>query len=104
MSNCYFRPFFWMLGCGLIFGFLISIFFDIFGIAIPILGECFNAPAIFFVWLWFDKLELPPRGEMGFILPFLAMFAQWFLVGAFIGLWRYRKMQRKANAPKEKDM
>lgn len=89
----------WMLGSGLLFGFLMVVFFSVFAIALPkIVDDCLNAPAIGSAWLW-HQVGLPPQGEASFALPLVFGFIQWFIIGALIGLWRCRKLQRKFVPP-----
>ena len=87
----------WMLGGGVLVGCLMMAFFSVFMIAIPnAVNECLHAPARGLAWLW-HYLGLPPQGE-ALALPFAAICVQWFVVGAFVGLWRCRKLQRQQNA------
>ena len=89
----------WMLGYGVLFGILMVVFFSVFAIALPkIVDDCLNAPAIGLAWLWHEA-GLPPQGEAAFAMPLVFGFIQWFIIGALIGLWRCRKLQRKAAPP-----
>lgn len=88
-----------MLGYGLLFGVLMVVFFSVFAIALPkIIDDCLNAPAMGLTWLWHEA-GLPPQGEAAFAMPLVFGFVQWFIVGAFIGLWRCRKLQRRSAPP-----
>lgn len=90
----------WMLKGGLLFGSLIFVLIILLQITLPFpaLGRYLEAPANGLAWLWHES-GLPPRGEAGFLLPTVFMLLQCFVIGALIGLWRYRKLRRTQSAP-----
>jgi hypothetical protein len=79
---------------GLLFGGLMFVFLMAVEIAFPVLGKCLSAPAIGLADVW-HGVGLPPRGEAAVMLPFLSLVVQCFLMGALIGLWRYRRLKQK---------
>ena len=88
-----------ILGWGVMLGCVMVVFFCLFEPALPtILDESLNAPAMGLAWLWHES-GLPPQGEAAFAMPVIFGFAQWFIVGASIGLWRCRRLQRKHDSP-----
>lgn len=79
------------LGIGIAAAFVMVLLFSVLGAAIPRpVSLCLNGPAIGLAWLWTDALALPPRGEASFVVPTVAMFGQWFLIGMVVTLWRMR--------------
>lgn len=83
---------------GLLFGGLIFVLLMAVETAFPALGKCLSAPAMALANVW-HGMGLPPRGEAAVMLPFLSMVVQCFLIGAFIGLWRYSRLKRKSASP-----
>ena len=73
-------------------------FFMIFEAAMPIaVVYCLNGAAVGLAWLW-HAAGLPPHSEAAFAMPLVFGFAQWFAVGALVGLWRHRR-GRKLQEP-----
>ncbi len=86
-----------MLRWGSIVGIGMTVFFIVFAGAIPITVEyCLNGPAVGLAWLW-HAVGLPPHTEAAFAMPLVFGFVQWFVVGAVVGLWRFR---REPNPPR----
>jgi hypothetical protein len=55
------------------------------------------APATSLAVLW-HEWGLPPRGEAAFVLSDMLVFLQYFVIGSLVGLWRFRRLQRRASA------
>jgi hypothetical protein len=82
-----------VLGWGLLVGVGMTAFFMIFAAAIPDpVNYCLNGPAVGLAWLW-HAAGLPPQSEAAFAMPLVFGFAQWFVTGALLGLWRCRRRQ-----------
>ncbi len=88
----------YVLKGGLLFGGLVLVLLMAVETAFPALGKCLSAPIMALADMW-HGMGLPPRGEAAVILPFLCMVVQCFLIGAFIGLWRYFRLKRKSASP-----
>jgi hypothetical protein len=86
-----------MLGWGVLVGVGVTVFFMIFGAAIPdAVNYCVNGPAVGLAWLW-HELGLPPQSEAAFAMPLVFGFLQWFVIGALLGLWRCRRRRKEAE-------
>ena len=86
-----------MLGWGVFVGVGMTAFFMVFEGAIPIPIEyCLNGPGVGLAWLW-HAAGLPPQSEAAFAMPLVFGFAQWFVTGALLGLWRYRRRRKGAE-------
>ena len=92
------RSFLWMLGGGLLTGCLMFVVLIPVGYAFHDLGNWLNAPGLGAAWLW-HAVGLPPHGEASFVLSPIFVFVQWFVIGCFIGVWRYRKAHQKSAPP-----
>lgn len=85
-----------MLKYGLLFGCLMFVVLMLVGTQ-----NWLTAPATELAALWYAS-GLPPRGEAAFGLSDLFVFLQFFVIGSLIGLWRCRKLQRKAAGNSDK--
>ena len=83
-----------LLKGGLLFGGLIFVLLMAVETAFPTLGKCLSAPAMGLADVW-HGMGLPPRGEASVMLRFLSMVVQCLVIGALMGLWRYRRLQRR---------
>jgi hypothetical protein len=86
-----------MFKWGVFVGVGMMAFFMVFETAMPIpVVYCLNGPAVGLAWIW-HAVGLPPQSEAAFAMPLVFGFAQWFALGALLGLWRCRRRHKGAE-------
>jgi hypothetical protein len=103
MSNKVFKRAFIGSGLGFVFGlimtlpFFLNVEFSRNGKAV---FETINAPALWLAHAWTYDADLPPSGEVAWIVvPVAAILVQWSLIGLLGGSRCYRKLQQKPTTP-----